>query len=78
MLITSVRAKWLLCYYGRKVNALDCKSWCESSSLSSSSIFISLFFYMNPNDVPESDPSTLPVPELSFGQKAVGLTFNPG
>lgn len=27
---------------------------------------------------PMSDPSTLPKPELSFGQKAVGLTFNPG
>ncbi len=27
---------------------------------------------------PMSDPSTLPAPELSFGQKAVGLTFNPG
>jgi hypothetical protein len=33
---------------------------------------------MNPNDVPESDPSTLPKPELSFGQKAVGISFNPG
>lgn len=28
--------------------------------------------------IPESDPSTLPKPELSFGQKAVWLTFNPG
>jgi hypothetical protein len=27
---------------------------------------------------PLNDPSTLPPPELSFGQKAVGLTFNPG
>ena len=33
---------------------------------------------MQPHDVPESDPSTLPPPQLSFGQKAVGLTFNPG
>lgn len=33
---------------------------------------------MQPNGVPESDPSPLPAPELSFGQKAVGLTFNPG
>lgn len=32
---------------------------------------------MEPNYVPESDPSTQPAPELSFGQKAVGLTFNP-
>ncbi len=29
-------------------------------------------------DIPESDPSTLPKPTLSFGQKAVGATFNPG
>ena len=36
------------------------------------------FFYMSTHDVPESDPSTLPAPELSFGQKAVGLTLNPG
>lgn len=28
--------------------------------------------------VPPADPSTQPKPELSFGQKAVGLTFNPG
>lgn len=33
---------------------------------------------MQPNDVPESDPSTQPTPQLSFGQKAVGITFNPG
>ena len=27
---------------------------------------------------PESDPSTLPAPTPSFGQKAVGYSFNPG
>lgn len=31
-----------------------------------------------PDDIPESDPSTLPPPVLSFGQKAVGISFNPG
>lgn len=30
------------------------------------------------NSDPRYDPSTLPPPELSFGQKAVGITFNPG
>lgn len=33
---------------------------------------------MQPHDIPESDPSPLAAPELSFGQKAVGITFNPG
>ncbi|MBP9780151.1 hypothetical protein KBD33_06065 [Candidatus Gracilibacteria bacterium] len=33
---------------------------------------------MHPDNIPESDPSTLPPPVPSFGQKAVGYSFNPG
>lgn len=30
-----------------------------------------------PETTPESDPSTLAKPVLSYGQKAVGISFNP-
>lgn len=45
--------------------------------ISINNYFLTLII-MQPHDVPESDPSPLAAPELSFGQKAVGLTFNPG